>query len=106
MWKEFIDHCKERKYMVYRNETRKFPPQWRMNQVRASKHHEVGRPRVRKSPAKLYRKPIGITEEQKTIIREVEKDYREQLQELFDFLLVESKQISSLTITVTQPTQS
>ena len=88
--------------MVYRNEPGKFPPQRIMNQFRASMRREVGRSRVCKPPAKQYRKPIGKNEEQKTVILDVEKDYRE-MEKVFNFILkvAAGKHLSSLTVTVT-----
>lgn len=87
--------------MVYRTERGKFPPQGRMNQIRAAKQHEVGRSRVCKPPAKLYRKRVGITEEEKKDILDVVKAYHEQMQMIFNFLAHSGKQLSSLTVTVT-----
>lgn len=87
--------------MVYRTEHRKFPPRGRMNQIRAAKQHE-GRSRVCKPPAKPYRKPIGITEEEKKEILDAVKGYREQVQMIVEFLAHSGKQLSSLTVSITK----
>ena len=105
LWKELVDHCKDRQYMVYRNESRKFPPQGRMNQVRAAQQRKGTRLRVPTPIAHTYKdmfksvKTRGTSSEDEKEIDEVVKYYNE-LMKIVKFLAQEQEHLSSLTVTI------
>lgn len=105
LWKELVDHCKDRQYMVYRNESRKFPPQGRMNQVRAAQQHKGTRLRVPTPIAHTYKdtlksvKTRGTSSEDEKEIDEAVK-YFNNLMKIVKFFAQEREHLSSLTVTI------
>ena len=100
LWKELVDHCKERNYMVYRNESRKFPPQRRMNQARTELQRKEGRLRKHKPQTPSYpRKPKLTSKEYDKEIHEAAEYYNE-LWKIVKFFVQGREQLSSLTVTI------
>lgn len=101
LWKELVDHCKDRKYMVYRNECKKFPPpQGQINQVNAVQQRKQERLRMPMPKAHTHMlKPVSTDCEDKKEINEAVEYYNE-LMTIVKFLVLEHKQLSSLTVTI------